>query len=151
MIGAERLAGPRRSVELLHQLEEAAHQTDDLETERRALMEILARLRVDEQALLVEATEVERKCALLESQVAEETTRNAQIARDISELEQQAALARGRAVANARHLDLLMRELMSLEQAVCDEQREISLAQMSLGGTVACVLRLDYKLRFHGM
>jgi chromosome segregation ATPase len=136
-----------RSSERYRKLEQAAEQTSELAVERWALTEVLGRMRADVRALEAGAESAERDRAALESKLETEAQRDAQMAREISELQGQAAAVRLQIAAAARRLDALCQQAAVIESALLDKQHEMSDAQTLLGGAVERVSRLDYKLR----
>lgn len=140
--------GRHPTAELYRQIEQANEQASELQIERNALSEVLARMRVDEQALLASVADVEKQCQTLESKLDQEARRDAQVSEETAALEAQAAAVRTQIAAQARRLDALTKEAVSLERALQESQREVSIACKCLSGAIEDVIRLDYKLRF---
>jgi chromosome segregation ATPase len=130
------------------QLGQAAERAVELEAERWALMEVLERVQADARSAEAGAVSLERECSVLQATLDREALRDVQIAKEMSELERQAAAVRLQTAATVRRCDALAHEAESLERALHDEQRDVSAAQTRLGGAIERVTRLDYKLRF---
>ena len=129
-------------------LGQAAERAVELEAERWALMEVLARIQADARSAETGAVSLERECSVLQSTLDREAQRDVQIAGEIADLERQAAAVRLQTAASARRFDALAHEAQCLERALQNEQRDASAAQTRLGGAIDRMTRLDYKLRF---
>jgi chromosome segregation ATPase len=111
-------------------------------------MEVLGRMQADARAMEAHVASLERECSVLQSTLDRETQRDARIADEIAELDRECGAARLQQAATARRFDALKLEASSVEQALANEQRQVSTAHAFLGGAIERVTRLDYKLRF---
>jgi chromosome segregation ATPase len=126
-------------VELRRRIRDVAQQVGRLETDRRALSEVLSALTAEDEALERQVQRAEREQATLEERIARERGRTAEVEaelaavrREIPELEQRCAEQIRRGEEVSRQCEAVRDEVAGLEQAFAVSKVELRTLRDSL-------------------